>query len=401
LFKRHFFLISALALILIMGVAGGLKLAFGGDEKAGGGGPGGAPGAQAGKGGGRGGPGGGRASQVEPATVAVRTFSDTIEALGEAKARQSVTITSSTTEMITRVLFSSGQFVRQGQVLVELKADEQNAEVLRAQATVNQAKRENDRWQELARRGIAPRATAEQYQAAYEQAVAGLRAEQARRGDRVIRAPFSGQIGLSDAAPGLLVNPGTPIATLDDLSVIHVDFDVPERYLPVVRQGAAIEARADAIPGSSFIGRISRLDTRVDPATRAITARAEIPNPSGTLKPGMLLRVSIAQGQRQSAAAPEAAVQFEGDTAYVYKIAEGPRGTVAQRQTVRAGSTQGGFVEILEGLTAGERIVANGTNRVQPNAPIQIAGAGGPGARRDGGAAGQGARGAREGAGAP
>jgi membrane fusion protein (multidrug efflux system) len=107
-------------------------------------------------------------------------------------------------------------------------------------------------------------------------------------------------IGLSDAAPGQLVTPGVQVATLDDLSTINVDFQVPERYLNVLRTGMPIDARADAFPEQAIAGRIARIDTRVDPATRAITARASFANPGGRIKPGMLMRIAVVQGQRQS-----------------------------------------------------------------------------------------------------
>ena len=362
--KRHFFLVAAIAVVLLMALAAGWKIAFGKDEKeAGPGGP----------GGGRGGPGG-RAQIVDQAVVTLRPFSDRIDVLGVAKGRESLTVTSSTTELITRVMFADGQYVRRGAPLVELQAREEEAGIIQARANLAQAEKDRNRWKTLADRGIAPRVQYEQAQTAYETAHANLRAAEARRGDRVIRAPFSGVVGLSDVTPGTLINPGARIATLDDISVIRVDFPVPERYLGVLRAGLPINARADAFPDRAFAGRIAQLDTRVDERTRAITARAEIPNPGGVLRPGMMMRVSIDQGVRVAPAAPEAAVQFEGDTAFAFKIVQGPRGATAQRTTVRRGANEGGWVEILEGLRPGDRVVASGLNRIQPNQPVKLAG---------------------------
>jgi membrane fusion protein (multidrug efflux system) len=317
----------------------------------------------------------------------MRTFTDRIDVIGTAKARRSVTLTSDSTELITSINFTSGQYVRQGSVLAVLKSDEQRAEVVNAQAALNKAKSDYDRFAELGRRGFAPRASIDQYRAAFEQARANLQAAQARLRDRVIRAPFSGTVGLSDAAPGMLITPGTPIATLDDLSVVNVDFDVPERFLGNVRPGTGIESTAEAYPNEIFRGSISRIDTRVKPETRAVTARAEFVNPGGRLKPGMLMKVGIAQGLMASVAVPESAVQYEGDQAYVFGIARQGERTVAVRKTVIAGAREAGFIQILEGLKPGDRIVADGLNRVQPNQPIRIAGQGG-GRGRGGGAPG-------------
>src|SRR5204862_6091538 len=174
-----------------------------------------------------------------------------------------------------------------------LKADEEEAQIMQTTAVLNQAKSDAERWGDLAERGFAPKATAEQYRAAYQTAQANLRAAQARRSDRVIRAPFSGVVGLSDIAPGALISPGTAIATLDDTSVMHVDFDVPDRFLPVIREGMPIQARPDAYPDLIQGGVIARIDTRIDERTRAVKARAEFKNTAGRLKPGMLMRVGI------------------------------------------------------------------------------------------------------------
>jgi membrane fusion protein (multidrug efflux system) len=379
LIRRHFFLVAAVAAVLLMLVIGGFKLAFGGKSEGAGG-----PGA-----GGR----GARATAVSQTTASLRPFTDRIEVLGVAKGRQSVTITSNTAEMITAVRFSDGQLVGKGQVLVELKADQESAGVAEAQVRLAQAQRDYDRWKTLADRGVAPRVAAEQYLAALESAKAGVASANAQKLDRVIRAPFAGRVGLSDVAPGTLISPGTAIVSLDDDSVIRVDFTVPDRYLSVLREGLSISASPDALPGQTFVGRIAQIDTRIDPATRAIKARAEFANASGQMKPGMLVKVAIDQGLRQAIAVPEAAIQFEGQQASVFVIAKSDRGQIARRTTVETGLSSGGFVEVRTGLKAGDRIVADGLNRVQDGAPI----GGGKGGGAPGQAQGKGAQGRKAG----
>ena len=188
----------------------------------------------------------------------------------------------------------------------------------------------------------------------------------------MIRAPFAGVVGLSDIAPGALVNPGAAIVTLDDISSVRVDFEVPDRYLASIREGQPITARIDAYPGQVIQGRIQKLDTRIDERTRAITARAEFPNPDRKLKPGMMLRVAIAQGQRQVVAAPESAVSVQGDSAFVFVVSgQGDQARTEQRP-VLTGVRQDGFVEIRDGLRAGEQIVADGLNKIQPGQPVRI-----------------------------
>lgn len=362
--RRHFFLVVALAAVVLMLVVGGLKLAFAKKETQG-------PG------------GGGRATSVSQMVVGERPFTDRIEVLGVAKGRQSVTITSNTPELITAVHFTDGQAVSRGQVLVELKADQENAGISEAKARLSQAERDYNRWKTLADKGIAPRATAEQYLSALEVAKAAVGTAQAQKLDRVLRAPFAGRVGISDVAPGMLIAAGTPIVSLDDVSLIRVDFSVPDRYLATLRIGLPIAARPDALPGETFQGHIAQIDTRIDPATRALKARAEFPNAGGRLKPGMLVKVAIDQGVHTAVAVPEAAVQFEGSQASVFRIAKGPKGMVARRTDVETGITADGFVEIRTGLKTGDKIVADGLNRIQDGAPIG-GGKGKPGDKKDG-----------------
>src|SRR5439155_14235193 len=244
---------------------------------------------------------------VTPAIAGVRAFTDRIEVLGVAKGRQSVTLTSNNAELVTGVRFHDGQAVKKGQILVDLQAREEEAAVAQARSAVNLAQVTYDRWKALDAKGFAPKAQVDQYRAQLQQAKAALAAAQSRRLDRAIRAPFSGVVGLSDVAPGALINPGTPIVSLDDLAVVRVDFDIPDRFLAGLKAGLPITARSDSYPDEVFNGSIAQFDTRVNEQTRAIRARAEFPNPGGRLKPGMLMRVASDQRSRQVLAAREAA----------------------------------------------------------------------------------------------
>ncbi len=370
--RRHFFLVGAVCVLLLMLVAGGVKLLAGpghaGDSAA-------APPQPGGKPPGRNGPSGpqGGGAAVTPAVVSARSFTDRLAVLGVAKGRQSVTLSSNTAELVTGVRFRDGQAVAKGQVLVELKAREQDAGVAQAEATLELARTTYARWKKLGDEGWASKASVDQYKAALTQAQATLAQAKSRQADRAIRAPFAGVIGLSDIAPGALINPGTPIASLDDVAVIRVDFDIPDRFISTLKPGQVLVATTDAYPNQEFRGAVAQLDTRVNEQTRALRARAEFPNPGGRLRPGMLMKVAIDQGVRQALAVPEAAVQFSSDQAFVYVIANINGRTVAQQRTVLAGVDEGGFIEIKDGLRPGEMVVGDGMNRVQPNQPVKLA----------------------------
>ncbi|MCA6244554.1 MAG: efflux RND transporter periplasmic adaptor subunit [Phenylobacterium sp.] len=369
--RRHFFLALAVGVVLLMLAVGGLKVLSSGKATQGGAPP----------GMGRGGPGGprGEVPQVSLVSPVNRTFTERLELLGVAKGRQSVTLSAATTQLVSRVLFSPGQTVSRGQVLVELKTTEQDAALAQARAREVQARRAYERWRTLGEQGYASVAAVDQYEAAWKSARADVGAAESRLGDRVIRAPFAGVVGLSDIAPGAIINPGAAIVTLDDLSAVRVDFQVPDRFLSAVREGQALTATVDAWPDARFSGRILRLDTRIDERTRALTARSEFASPDGRLKPGMMLRVGVSQGVRTALALPESAVAVQGEGASVFVVVqESGRMTVQQRPVV-AGLRQDGWVEILEGVTTGDRVVADGLNRIQSGQPVRPAGSPPPG----------------------
>jgi membrane fusion protein (multidrug efflux system) len=157
-----------------------------------------------------------------------------------------------------------------------------------------------------------------------------------------------------------LVTPGTTITTLDDLSSVRLDFTVPESFLGVLESGLGITARSVAFAGREFHGEVATVDTRVDPVTRAVTIRAELPNDDGLLKPGMFLTVRLAGQSSTRVVIPEAALVPEGDRQNVYLVRDGR----AWRTDVTVGRRLRGEVEILRGIAPGAEIIIEGTQKV-------------------------------------
>lgn len=315
---------------------------------------------------------GGFSTPVAVATVEPMEFADVVSALGTARANESVTITAKVSDTISRIAFDSGQRVEVGQILVEQTDREEAASLNEARATLREAQQEHERFQDLAERGIAPTQRSQETQAELDRASARVRAVEARMADRIIRAPFAGRVGLRNVSPGELVGPGDVIATLDDDTVIKLDFTIPERFFSAVETGLEIRAQSDAYPGAVFNGSITEVESRIDPVTRSVTVRAEIANEDGRLRPGMLLTVEVRRGERTRPAIPEGALIRVADNAFVYVIADGENGTVARRQPVEVGMRTGGMLEILSGLETGDRVVSEGTHRVQPGSPVQV-----------------------------
>lgn len=292
-----------------------------------------------------------------------------LESLGTAQANDSVTLTATVTASVAEILFRDGDEVEIGQVLVRLASAEEIADQREAQVALTEQRRELNRIRGLAADGIVPRQQVEQQRSRVEEAEARLAAVEARLSDRVIRAPFSGVLGLRRVSTGALVTPGTAIADLDDISLIKVDFTIPERFLGAMRTGLPIEARSVAFRDRVFEGKVTAVSTRVDVATRTVTVRAEIDNPDLELRPGMLLTTRLPLDPADRLAVPEGAVVSTADQHFAFVL--GDDGSV-RRQPITIGRRQPGLVEVLEGLDEGELVVSDGVLRLRQGTRVRV-----------------------------
>ncbi|AKC86195.1 efflux RND transporter periplasmic adaptor subunit [Pseudoxanthomonas suwonensis] len=294
-------------------------------------------------------------------------WSDTVQALGTAHARESVTLTAKISEIVDQVHFESGQHVQAGQPLVTLRVDAQEAALGEAESTLAEAEQQYRRLQGLADQQLVARSTLDAQRALRDVAAARVRQMRSDIRDRHVRAPFSGVLGIRQISPGALLTPNSVIATLDDLSRVYVDFQVPEAALSAMVPGARVTAGTTAWPGEQFTGEVEVVDARVDPTTRAVTVRANFDNPEGKLRPGMLLDVRLFRPERQALVVPEIAVVQVGRESFVYRVdADGK----VEQAAVRAGVRRDGLAEIVEGLKAGDRIVVDGTGKLRPGVVV-------------------------------
>jgi membrane fusion protein (multidrug efflux system) len=337
------------------------------------GGEGGAATAAPSPGGGRGGPpGGGGATNVVAVAAGTHTFTDGLQAIGTAQARESIVLTPKVADTIRRIRFESGDRVRAGQVLVEMSSVEQAADLAEVQAANQAAQEDLRRTQELFNRGFASQARLDTVQAAAEAAQARLNAGGSRIADRTIRAPFAGVVGLRLASPGQYVRPGDQIGTLDDTSEIKLDFTVTETQIARVTQGVELVARTAAYPDREFTGAIANVDTRVDASTRTVRIRAILPNDDGALRPGMLMTVDVRSNPREALAIPEIAILDQIDGAYVYRVVAREGVTAVELVRIRTGQRAGGMAEVLEGLNTGDQVITEGVQSVRPGQPVQL-----------------------------
>jgi len=305
-------------------------------------------------------------TQVTTVPVRNEVVSQKLEALGTARANESVDISSKTSNIVTAVRFRDGERVRVGQVLVQLDDAATRADVAAAQATLNESESQYNRSRELLNTQALSKSQFEQLEATLKANRARLQAAQARLEDTVIRAPFSGRVGLRRVSVGTLISPGDVITTLDDTSVIKLDFAVPENMLSTLREGLSVRATAPAYPGRNFAGKVASIDSRVDINTRSVTVRALLANEDGALKPGMFLNVSLSKDERQAIVIPEEALTPEAEKQFVFVVADGK----ASRREVRIGGRRPGHVEVLGGLNPGDVVVVEGTQKIRDGSPV-------------------------------
>jgi membrane fusion protein (multidrug efflux system) len=298
-------------------------------------------------------------------------FVDRVESLGTLRANESVHLTASVTEIVSAIHFDDGDRVEAGKVLVEMTSTEEHALFAEAEATVAEARRQYRRVKSLESQGTEAKSLLDQRRREWDTARARLAAIESRLQDRLIRAPFSGVVGLRDISPGALVEPGDLITTLDDDTVMKLESSVPSTYLATLKPGLEVVARSRAYGERAFRGQVSSVASRVDPVTRAVLVRAMLPNPERILKPGMLMRVELLQNPRQAVVIPEEALLPQGRKQFVLLVNEAD-GNQVIKKGVRIGARRPGEVEVLEGLDPGDKVITHGAEKVQAGQHVAI-----------------------------
>lgn len=322
------------------------------------------------RGGGRGGPG--MAASVFVAPVKEQEFSRQIEALGTLEPNERVELTLNAADRVTAIYFDDGERVKEGKTLLSLAQREQVALVEAAEATYEEARRQLERIERLARDNAVSQSELDEAQRNAESAEANLRAVQSRQADRVLIAPFDGVLGFRRVSLGSYVRPGDVVATLIDDSIMRLEFSVPSTFLASLQQGVEVVATTAVLPDQQFKGQITSLDNAIDPVTRSVRVRATLPNPDRVLKAGMFMSVIIKADPKMNLAIPEEAVQPLGPKNYAWVATQEGDQLVARRHEIVIGIRAPGYVEVISGLTEGDRVITEGVIRVREGAPVVI-----------------------------
>lgn len=299
-----------------------------------------------------------------------------VPAVGTLRAVNGVDVAASTAGLVQSIAFQSGQRVAAGQLLVKLDADVELAQLRQAQAQLELARTSVSRARTLARSNNVPEAALDKAESELKVADAQVAALKAQIDKKSIVAPFDGVLGVRKVDVGQYLQPGAPIVTLQDLSVMLADFSISQKDLAQVAVGQTVSLTTDAWPGRRFAGVVSAIDPLVEAKSGMVRVQARLPNPDGALRPGMFAKVEVAQpARRKVVTVPQSAIAYNlyGDSVFV--VEEGPEGgkTVA-RAMVDLGERRDGRVVVLNGIEPGRLVVTSGQMKLENGTRVTVGG---------------------------
>lgn len=303
-----------------------------------------------------------RAMPVEMQPVSREEVVDRIRAVGSLAADESVIIRPEIAGIVETIRFEEGEPVEADAILVTLNAAEQQASVDQAAATVELSQLSFRRAQDLLAGKMISKQEFDEARNRLKESEAALRRYRVLLDKTILRAPFSGIIGLRHVSPGAYVSPGQDLVNLESIDPVKVEFRVSERFAPALKIGTPVTVAVDAVGDQRFMGTIYAIDPRLDPDARAFAIRARVANPDRTLQPGMFARVEILAERRPDAIViPEQALWPQGENIYVYRVANGQ----AELVPVTLGVRFDGKVEIRSGLDTDDEIVTAGQMKLR------------------------------------
>src|SRR6185436_18505620 len=317
-------------------------------------------------------------TSVNIATAKSETIPNLLTAVGDLAAVHQVNVTSDVNGRITDIMFTAGASVKEGTPLVQLFDGPDQGDLANFKAQQRVAQISLDRAKQLAERQVGPQATVDSAQAAFDQASASIAKTEAIIAQKLVRAPFDGELGVRKVEVGQYLTAGTQIVSLTDLSVLFANFTVTEKDSGQLKVGQIVRLAVDAYPGRSFEGKITTIEPQIATDTRNIRVQATIQNPDKILKPGMFVTTTVVLPDKPPAiTVPETAVDYTlyGDSVYLVsekKEEDGKTSLVVTRTFVQTGKRLDGRAEITKGLKDGDRVVSVGQLKLQSGSPVTI-----------------------------
>lgn len=306
----------------------------------------------------------------------------TLSAIGTATAVNGVTVAADLPGIVEAITFESGHTVRKGEVLVKLDSRQEQAQLKAAEAQRDRSRLQLDRIEGLRMKKVSSQSELDDARTEFTQADARVGEIEATIERKTIRAPFSGILGIRQINLGQYLSAGDPIVSLQALQPIYVDFAVPQQQVETLRPGSGVTVTPDdgnsGAAGRVRSGRVTAIDSLVDPATRNVRVRAEFDNPDGTLRPGMFLEAHVDLGAKSSVVTlPATAINYApyGDSVFIVEQLDGPNGVKylgVRQQFVKLGGARGDQVAVTSGIKPGEQVATSGVFKLHNGAAVFV-----------------------------
>ncbi len=325
----------------------------------------------------------GKSFQMPPEAVTTviareQSWQASIDAVGSVAPVRGVTLSANLPGIVDQIRFESGAQVSAGQVLVELDARQERAQLASAEAQLELAKANLERSRSLLDQKLVAQADYDQLAAQAKQAAASVEQIKATIALKVIRAPFAGTAGIRQVNLGQYLHSGDPIVPLQCMDPVYVDFAVPQEQLSVLRAGDEVTAEADSSAHTRLAGRITAINPVVDDATRNVQVQATFQNPRGLLRAGMYVSLRVAlPSHRGVIALPASAINYApyGNSVFIVEDLKGPTGKTyrgVRQQFVKLGGAQGDLIAVVDGVKVGQEVVSSGVFKLRTGASVNV-----------------------------
>jgi membrane fusion protein (multidrug efflux system) len=316
---------------------------------------------------------------VSSAPVKEEDWSPMLSSVGSISAVQGAVVSTELGGTVAEIKFPNGSVAKQGDVLVKLDASSEEAQLRTAEADLELARADLQRSQDLAARKVISKAELDSAESKFKQKQGTVDNMRAMIVKKEVRAPFAGQLGIRQVNVGQMINAGQQVVSLQALDSVYVDFALPQQHLANLSQGLEVHVQTDALPGREFVGKLTALNSSVDPVTRNVGLQATLENRDHALRPGMFAKIDVVLPEKEKTlVVPGSAVSYApyGDSVFVIEKKKDPKtgkeSQMIRQQFVRVGEARGDFISITQGLEPGQTIVSTGVFKLRNGMPVVI-----------------------------
>ena len=316
---------------------------------------------------------------VTSAVVKEENWAPLLSSVGSISPVQGALVSAELGGVVSQIGFENGSTAKKGDLLVQLDASAEEAQLHSSEADLELARADLERSRDLAARKVVSKAELDAADSKFKQKSASVDQMRSMITKKTVRAPFDGQLGIRQVNIGQMINAGQQVVALQALDQVFADFALPQQHFAQLAAGLEVHVTTDAVPGRVFTGKLTAVNSMIDVATRNVTLQATLENPDHALRPGMFAKVDVMLPQKQrSLVIPGTAVSYApfGDSVYVIEKKKDPKtgeeSQTIRQQFVRIGETRGDFVSVTAGLKAGETVVGTGVFKLRNGMVVTI-----------------------------